>query len=201
MDMATATAHAARLDVAEPAASADDGRHVWAARDGTPILVRAITPDDFQLEREFVEGLSPQAGYQRLMSSRKPSAEELQRWTVVDREREGALIATTSGHGRERQVGVARYAMDAGDDAAEFAIVISDAWHGMGLGTHLLSSLIDLARQSGVRRIFGTTLSENASMLRMGRRMGFKPSRLPGAGFITMLSLDLPEVLHEGKTR
>jgi acetyltransferase len=141
MDMATATAHAARLDVAEPAASADDGRHVWAARDGTPILVRAITPDDFQLEREFVEGLSPQAGYQRLMSSRKPSAEELQRWTVVDREREGALIATTSGHGRERQVGVARYAMDAGDDAAEFAVVREriHAAHGPAHGFQAIS--------------------------------------------------------------
>jgi RimJ/RimL family protein N-acetyltransferase len=166
-------------------------QHVWFARDGSPVLFRAIEPSDLELEREFVGSLSRHTSYQRLMSGRTPTAAELQRWTDIDREREGAIIATTSIAGRERQVGVARYAMDSGEDEAEFAIVLGDAWQGRGLGTHLLSSLIDSARLAGVRRLFGTTLSGNAAMLKLGRRLAFKLSRVAGAGYITMMSLDL----------
>ena len=173
----------------------DTGAHTWEARNGTPVCVRPIEPGDFELEREFVEGLSARTGYQRLMNPRKPSTAELQRWTRVDRAREGVLIATVSQEGAERQIGVARYTLEAeeGEDGeAEFAIVIADSWQGTGLGLHLLSSLIELARTSGVKRVFGTTLSDNVAMLGLARRLGFRQSRMPGAAIYTVLKLALP---------
>ena len=189
--MATATA----TDPASPPLPAsglpDAGFHTWEARDGTPVLVRPIEPSDLELEREFVDRLSPQTGYQRLLNPRKPSTDELQRWTRIDRAREGALIATASLGGRLQQIGVARYVMEAADGDAEFAIVIADAWQGTGLGAHLLSALIELARESGVRRLSGTTLSENKAMLGLARRLGFKRSRQAGAAMYTELALAL----------
>lgn len=170
-------------------------QHTAEAKDGTPIHVRPIEPGDFEREREFVEGLSPRTAYQRLMSARKPSIEELQRWTRIDRSREGAVVATVTIDGRERQVGVARYVMEGADGEAEFAIVISDAWQGKGLGAQLLSALIDLARQSGIRRLFGSTLSDNRGMLELARGFGFRLSKELGAAIITDLSLTLqPEI-------
>jgi RimJ/RimL family protein N-acetyltransferase len=154
-------------------------------------LLRPIEPGDFERERRFVDGLSPQTGYQRLMSPRRPSDDELRRWTHIDPAREGALVAIVSSAGEERQVGVARYVVEDGTDEAEFAIVISDDWHGKGLGRQLLSALIDLARRSGVTRLVGTTLSENKAMLGLGRRLGFKLSRERGSAFVTMMSLTL----------
>ena len=136
-------------------------------------------------------GLSRDTSYQRLMSARTPTEAELRRWTDIDREREGAMIATVFVGGREKQIGVARYVIESGDDRAEFAIVLNDAWQGSGLGRQLMSALIDLARHSGIRQLFGTTFSENAAMLALARRLGFKPSRVPGAGFLTMLKLAL----------
>ncbi|OUM03854.1 hypothetical protein A8M77_04740 [Variovorax sp. JS1663] len=165
--------------------------HTWEARNGTSVLVRPIEPGDFERERDFVNGLSPQTGYQRLMNPRKPSTAELERWTRVDRAHEGVLVATVSEGGPEQQIGVARYAMESEDGEAEFAIVIADAWQGTGVGHHLLASLIELARQSGVRRVFGTTLSENRAMLGLARRLGFRQSRVPGAAIYTMLTLAL----------
>jgi acetyltransferase len=156
-----------------------------------PVLLRAIEPDDFELEREFVEGLSPATGYQRLMSPRRPSAAELQRWTRIDRRREGALIAVAQVDGRVRQVGVARYAMELGEHEAEMALVVADDWQGRGLGRQLLSGLVELARQSGVRRLFGITLSDNRPMLKLGQRVGFRLSKAPGAAIVTMMSLEL----------
>jgi L-amino acid N-acyltransferase YncA len=58
-------------------------------------------------------------------------------------------------------------------DEAEFAIVLSDDWQGHGLGGVLLSSLIAKARQRGVRRLIGTTMSDNDGMLALARKLGF----------------------------
>jgi len=194
MDTTTTTTEVAHWPLAGTI-PLDADAHTWEARDGTPVLVRPIEPGDFELEREFVDGLSRQTGYQRLMNPRKPSTAELQRWTRIDRAREGALIATVTHDGAERQIGVARYVMEAGDDEAEFAIAIADAWQGTGVGRHLLTSLIELARESGVRRVFGTTFSENLAMLGLARRLGFRRSLMPGAAIYTMLTLALqPEV-------
>ncbi|KXU91188.1 hypothetical protein CI15_00975 [Paraburkholderia monticola] len=171
--------------------SAQANRYWWLAGDGTKVLLRPIDPRDFELERDFVRGLSRTTRYLRLLSGRQPSTDEIRRWTEIDRSREGAVIATVRMDGLERQIGVARYAAQPGEREAEIAIVLSDAWQGHGLGVTLLASLIELARQSGMIRLFGTTLSENAAMIALGRRLGFRPSRQRGAAYLTELSLDL----------
>src|SRR6267378_5230974 len=106
----------------------------WVAADGTVITIRPICAADLALEQEFVNGLSAPTGYQRLMSGRRPSLEELKRFTDIDYERELALIAIAPIQGRERQIGVARYVKLSSPGDAEFAIVLSHDWQGRGLG-------------------------------------------------------------------
>src|SRR5262245_44404861 len=101
----------------------------WTAPDATPVTVRALRAADFDLEKEFVDRLSPATGYQRLMSTRRLSADEIKRFTDIDYERQMALIATVSEDGHERQIGVARYVKEeASPGEAEFAIVLADDW-------------------------------------------------------------------------
>ena len=170
-----------------------DQPETWAAADGSVITIRPIRAEDLALEREFVNGLSAHTGYQRLMSARRPSLEELVRFTDIDRERELALIATTPVQGRERQIAVARYVKESSGDA-EFAIVLSDDWQGRGLGTRLLTSLVVAARSHGVRRLVGTTLSTNGAMLALGRKLGFRAASDPRSATITNLTLELAAV-------
>ena len=166
----------------------------WTAPDGTPITIRPIRAADYELEQEFVGRLSPASGYQRLMSARRLSAEEIRRFTNIDTTREMALIATTRADGRERQIGVARYVKDDGAPGeAEFAIVLADDWQGRGLGKKLLASLLAAARVSGVRRAVATTLSTNDGMLALARRLGFTLSPNPAAPSTTNLTLELAE--------
>jgi GNAT superfamily N-acetyltransferase len=148
-------------------------RTTWTAADGTLITVRPIEPGDFALEQAFVAGLSAATGYKRLLSARRLSHEELRRFTEIDPECEFAVIATTLHDRAEQQVGVARYVKQGCADEAEFAIVLSDDWQGHGLGGVLLSSLIAKARQRGVRRLIGTTMSDNDGMLALARKLGF----------------------------
>ena len=166
-------------------------RTTWTAADGTLITLRPIEAGDFALEQAFVAGLSAATGYKRLLSARRLSREEIRRFTEIDPECEFAVIATTVQNGVERQVGVARYVKEGCSDEAEFAIVLSDDWQGRGLGTSLLASLVAAAKNHGVRRLVGTTLSENAGMLALGRKLGFKLAIDPRSAMITNLTLDL----------
>ncbi len=166
-------------------------RETWNAADGTVVTIRPISAADLALEQNFADGLSPHTVYQRLMSVRRPSLEELRRFTNIDPEREFALVATTPNQGSERQIGVARYVKGSPPGDAEFAIVLSDDWQRRGLGTRLLTLLLSAAKRDRVRRLVGTTMSENDGMLRLGRKLGFKLNKEPGMASITNLAVDL----------
>ena len=165
-------------------------RTTWTATDGTLITLRPIERDDFALEEAFVAGLSPATGYKRLLSARRLSREDIRRFTDIDPECEFAMIATIVHDETEQQVGVARYVKQDCADEAEFAIVLSDEWQGRGLGRVLLSSLIAEARQRGVRRLVGTTMSENNGMLALARKLGFSAA-IGEVRSETNLTLDL----------
>jgi acetyltransferase len=87
-----------------------------------------------------------------------------------------ALAATTM-LGGETLIGVARYVLERNNEAAEFAIVVADAWHGRGIGSRLLAKLIDVARRRGVRRLYGDILAQNRPMLELARKLGFDLGR------------------------
>jgi RimJ/RimL family protein N-acetyltransferase len=170
----------------------------WLAADGSVVTIRPIRAADLALEVEFVNGLSRHSLYQRLMSARTPSLEELRRFTDVDPERELGLIATVRAGGRERQVGVARYVRGPSPECAEIAIVVADEWQGRGLGTRLVRSLIDAARNAGVRRLAGAALSTNEAVLALGRKLGFRLATDPRSATVTNLALDLTRELLPG---
>lgn len=167
----------------------------WIASDGCVVTIRPIRPADLDLEKEFVNGLSANTRYQRLISSRTPSLEELKRYTDVDPAREVALIAVTTVQGAARQIGVVRFVNDSLSGDAEFAIVLSDAWQQRGLGTKLLGCLIAAANDFGVRRLTGVTLSTNTAMIALARKLGFKIAGDSRDAAVTNMALELPRVL------
>ncbi len=73
---------------------------------------------------------------------------------------------------------MARYVRESYCNAAEFAIVIADAWHGRGIGSRLLAKLIDAAPPPrGVKGLYGDILAMNRPMLTLATKLGFKLSR------------------------
>ena len=166
----------------------------WQLADGTPVCIRPIRADDLAMHTAFVDGLSKETGYHRLLSPRKPQPDELWRMTHIDYDRELALIATTLVDGAEQQMGVVRYVRgDTQETAAtaEFAIVIADAWQHRGLAGKLMRKLIAAAREAGVRQLADITLFDNLAMLGLARKLGFKVQRDPGNPNVTRLRLAL----------
>lgn len=166
--------------------------------DGTVVLVRPIAADDGERHRRFLNSLSLQTRYQRLLSARRLLPGELQRLVAIDYRHELALIATVPSPTGEQEAGVARFVRHAAgtaedaedaDHVAEFAIVIQDDWQHRGLGRLLLCSLIDAAQAAGIEQLAGTTLATNASMLRLARRLGFSVSAVPGDWTLRRIAL------------
>jgi acetyltransferase len=142
--------------------------------DGTPVTVRPIRPEDAVMEREFVNGLSDQSRFLRFMYAlAEITPAMLSRFTQIDYDREMALIAVDESGDTEQQVGVARYSTLPDERSCEFAIVIADDWQGRGLARLLMKSLIQVARDSGLQFMTGTTMKENRRMLELAKSLGF----------------------------
>jgi len=166
------------------------GEHVL--RDGTPLVIRPIRPEDARLEQTFVSSLSERSKYLRFMYAMKElTPAMLSRFTQIDYDREMALIALADVDGAERQVGVARYVTYLDGRGCEFSIVVSDEWQNRGLATELLRRLIDVARERRLEEMDGLVLRENRGMLALAKDLGFRRRTSPDDPEIVYITLSL----------
>ena len=147
---------------------------------GARLHVRPIRPEDAEIERAFVAGLSEETRYFRFfyqLNELTPSM--LARFTQVDYDREMAMVAVDESGVAPVFVGVARYIMNPDQESAEFAVVIADAWQGRGVGRVLMERLVACAKARGLRRLEGLVLRSNRNMLKFTEAFGFKTSDDP----------------------
>jgi len=162
---------------------------LWPLPGGGEYTVRPIHPDDAIMLQEFVRHLSPESRYFRFVSSMQElPATMLARFTLIDYDREMALVAVT----RERQVdadgiatevtrivGVSRYITNPDRSSCEFSLVVADEFKGKGLGSRLMLSIMDFAREKGLTEIEGLVLANNPTMLKLMRGLGFHVKPFP----------------------
>jgi acetyltransferase len=149
-------------------------------RDGTPVTIRPIRPEDEPLMVKFHETLSEESVYMRYFHmmnlDQRTAHERLTRICFIDYDREMALVAerTDPEMGEREIMGVARLSSRGGvPDEAEFSVLISDRFQRRGLGTLLLSRLLEVGRAEGLRRITAEILFDNRPMQRIARKLGF----------------------------
>jgi len=147
----------------------------WPLADGTDLVIRPIRPEDAEIEREFVNGLSGRSKYFRFMQALKELPPHmLARFTQIDYDREMALIAVVNVDRRETEIGVARYITNPDAESCEFAIVVADAWQHHGIAHHLMDQLMDTARAYGLKEMDGDILANNTEMLKLASKLGFQ---------------------------
>jgi acetyltransferase len=146
----------------------------WIARDGSPITIRPIRPEDEPKMARFHGSVSDLSVYLRffhhLPLSARVTHERLTRACFIDYNREMALVAESPDI---RIVAAGRLIREHSSPEAEFALLVSDTWHERGLGTELLRRLISFARNEGIRRVLGAILAENWPMQEICRQLGF----------------------------
>jgi len=150
-----------------------------ALRDGSSVPVRPIRPEDAGLEKRFFDGLSAQSRYQRFLNQMSQLPQQmLARFTQLDYDRELALVALDPASGEF--IGVGRYAPNSDGETAEFALTVSDAWQGKGVGRALLERICDCARAAGYKTLYGHILNANRDMLGLAEHLGFAQSKSDG---------------------
>ena len=146
----------------------------WTLPDGETVTLRPIKPEDADMMITFVRNLSPETKYLRFMNTmREMPPAMVARLTQIDYDREIAFVATVQEDGQEVEVGVSRYAVNPDGESCEFAVVVSDAWQHKGLARQLMTTLIENARNSGLKVMTGVFLSNNDRMLRFVQNLGF----------------------------
>lgn len=162
---------------------------VWPLRGGGEYVVRPIHPDDAQMLQDFTKRLSPESRYFRFVSSMAELPPQmLSRFTLIDYDREMALCAVIDQevdaddggkHTRQRIIGVSRYITNPDQNTCEFSLVVDDQFAGQGLGTRLMLSIMDVAREKGLQEIIGLVLTHNNGMLKLMRSLGFEVKAFP----------------------
>lgn len=146
----------------------------WALKDASRCTIRPIRPEDAANLQNFVRGLSEASKRYRYFSSLSElSRHELARATRIDYARELTLIATRETADGPEMIGEAHYATLPDGRTCEFAVVIADALAGKGLGSRLMRSLMQAARDQGLETIRGEVMANNEPMLALMESLDF----------------------------
>jgi acetyltransferase len=152
------------------------------------VTIRAICPEDEPLMARFHQTLSPESVYTRYFNamklSRRTTHERLSHVCHPD-PTETVLVAEDEPDGERRIIGVGRLSELSEQNAAEVALIVSDAFQGRGIGTELLRRLVANARERHVTRLYAHILPQNVTMQRLCAEAGMQLMDKPGAGEVT----------------
>ncbi len=157
---------------------------------GLKSLLRPVKPEDAPMFEALAARLTPGDLRMRFFSARTMVPDvELARLTQLDYDREMALVLvdTTGGD----ILGVVRLATDPDNIQGEFAILVRSDLKRRGIGTLLLTRIVDYARARGVATVFADVLRENEAMLSLAKTFGFRILPQGPAPEITRVELDL----------
>jgi RimJ/RimL family protein N-acetyltransferase len=167
-------------------------------RDGSPVTVRPIEPEDKPLLARAFDRLSPASRYRRFLAPTAAlTARALRYLTEVDHHDHEALIALDP---TGDLVGVARYVRAGAADRAEAAVTVVDDWQGRGLGTALLELLAERGHEERISKFTALLLAQNTEMLDLLRHLGSVEVADPDAGTIAV-EADIHDVAERQEGR
>lgn len=155
----------------------------WKFKDGTPVTIRPIRPEDEPLMVQFHTTLSERSVYLRYFCSlsltTRVEHERLVRICFASYDRGFALVADRLNPetGQHEVLGVGRFsAIDRLE--AEAAVLVSDKWQARGLGTELLAGVARVARSEKFQKLSGEILRDNLATQAIFKKVGFTLSTI-----------------------
>jgi acetyltransferase len=151
----------------------------WTMKDGTPVTIRPIRPEDEPLMVKFHETISDRSVYLRYFSSislsRRVAHERLLRICFGDYDREMVLVAERldPASGERQIMAVGRMTKLHAGNEAEVAVLVSDQYQNQGLGYELLRRVTAVAREEKLTRVSAEMLTDNIAMQIVMKRVGF----------------------------
>ena len=160
-------------------------------RDGSPILIRRLRPDDAPAVNAAFLRLSEESRRLRFLSP-KPSLgpSELRYLVEVDGHHHEALCAIDPASGQG--IAIARFVRDEEDPTrAEVAVTVVDEWQHRGVGTLLLEALSDRARAEGITCFTAIVSADNRNMRGLLRRLDVPTQRVKLVGEVAQYEIEI----------
>jgi acetyltransferase len=151
----------------------------WTMKDGTPVTLRPIRPEDEPLMVKFHAALSERSVFLRYFQwsklSQRVAHDRLRRICFIDYDREMALVAdhTQPDTGEHEILAIGRLSKVHGRSTAEMALLVRDQYQRHGLGLELLRRLIQVARDEHLDSMQAYLLRENIEMRGLVEKLGF----------------------------
>jgi L-amino acid N-acyltransferase YncA len=159
----------------------EDGRKLTLP-DGIVVPVRTIRPDDAPALQRLHERLSEHSIRLRFFFSMKKLSDKMAKdFAHVDGVNRYALVALDPDQ-QDEVIAVVRFAREGDTDKAEYAALVEDDWQGRGVGLGLTRQLIEEARKSGIRHLYGLVLPENRAMLKLLRSLDLPEREIRSGG-------------------
>lgn len=159
--------------------------------DGTQVQLRPIRPEDEPGMKHMLKDVSNDSLYMRFFGYiPKITHAWMTRFTHIDYDREIAIVAETTHLPKPELMGVVRIIEDAWGETAEYSILVSDKWQGLGLGSILTDYILDIAHERGIRKVVASVLPGNSAMVHMFDARGFTIDRSDMEVYDVELTLD-----------
>ncbi len=143
-------------------------------KDKSRAFVRPLRVTDEPIVREFFYRLSPESVHYRFFRMIKAMPhQKLQELLKIDYEMDMAIIVLSDDTKDAEMIGFAHYLKEPRTNFTEAAFLVRDDWQGKGIGTALMRTLVDFAKQKGIAGFTASVLAENHGMLRVFHKCGY----------------------------
>ena len=140
---------------------------------GVKIRFRAMKPSDEEGMRRFFYRCSREMIFYRFFYSIKTmDHDKMQTYVNLDYQKEFSIVGLVVEEGNQKIIAEARMVRDERTYFGEVAFLIDERFQSMGIGSYLLSRLIEQAREKGFKGLTAEVLSDNQAMIKVFEKSG-----------------------------
>lgn len=151
----------------------------WTTAENLKVIFRPIRPEDEPMMVKFHQDVSEKSIYLRYLKAislnQRTDHENLVRNCFIDYDREVAIVAEINNikTGNLEIVGVSRIRKSINFNTASIAILVSDEFQGLGIGSELVKRMIEIGKNEKLSLINANVLRENENGILMLKNRGF----------------------------
>ncbi|MCF8125892.1 MAG: GNAT family N-acetyltransferase [Desulfotignum sp.] len=140
---------------------------------GSIVRFRAMKPSDEEMMRRFFYRCSREMIFYRFFYSIKTmDHDKMQTYVNVDYQKEFSIVGLFVEEGNQKIIAESRMVKDERTCCGEVAFLIDERFQGIGIGSYLLSRLIEQAREQGFEGLTAEVLSDNQPMIKVFEKSG-----------------------------